>query len=223
MAGTQRQYRQLIAGALLALASLTSSFATAALTSGAAVSALVQPSWAELSDTQKQTLAPLEKDWDQLESPHRIKWLGVAERYPSMQPEEQARMQKQMLDWARLTPEERKVAREKYKNLKQVAPDKKEAIKQKWNEYQELSEDEKQQLKQKAAERKPTKAIVPTVNPVKPLSRLPALKLAPTVNSAALTPASSEDWPNIIPGPVPPNGTPLFPLPAAPKATTAGK
>ena len=214
MAGTQHRYRQLTCGILLALGALASSpIATAALPTGAAVAPLVQPTWDTLTDNQKTILAPLQSEWDTLELQRRIKWLGIAERYPSMQPEEQDRIRKQMVNWARLSPEERKLAREKYKNLKQVAPDQKEVIKQKWNEYQELSEEEKRDLKKQAKEKKPPKSQGNA--PIKPLSQPPALKLAPTSKHSALAPT---DWPNIIPGPVPPAGTTLYPLPGTPAA-----
>lgn len=208
MAGTQHRYRQLTIGVFLALCALTAPFATAALPTGAAVSPLAQPTWNNLTDSQKEVLAPLQSEWDTLELQRRIKWLGIAERYPAMQPEEQERITKQMVNWARLSPEERRLVREKYKNLQQIAPGQKEAIKQKWNEYQELSEEERLDLKKKAKEKKSPKS--PGARPIKPLSRPPALKLAPTTKNADLAPI---DWPNIIPGPVPPAGTTLYPLP----------
>lgn len=211
MAGTQRRHQQLILGLLLAFAGTLPPPATAALPTGAAVAPLVQPTWAELSEAQKTILAPLEKEWDQLELQRRIKWIGIADRYPSMLEAEQERIKKQMLSWALLTPEERKIAREKYKNLKQATPEKKEDIKQKWTEYLELSEEKKQLLKEKAVEKKPLAKA-----PVKPLSQAPVLKLAPGASKSNLSP---DEWPNVIVGPTPGRGKPLFPLPITLKAS----
>ncbi|WP_459948996.1 DUF3106 domain-containing protein [Denitratisoma sp. agr-D3] len=215
MAGTQRRLRQLIPGLLLAWVGIAPSLATAALAPDAAVSALALASWSDLTDNQKQILAPLEKVWDQLEPIHKIKWLRVTDRYPSLRPAEQERLQKQMLDWARLSPEERKQVREKFMNLKQAAPDKKEVIKQKWKEYEELSDEEKQQLKEKAEKAAASKLAksAPVTRPIKPLSQPPALKLVPTAKAVVFTPG--EDWPNVIPGPVPKAGSALFPLPSS--------
>lgn len=120
----------------------------------AVVPPLRQPTWAELTPEQKQILQPLSGEWDKLESYRQKKWLGIAQRYPALNPEEQARVQRRMKDWVRLSPEERKVAREKYKNLQKAPPEHKEAIKQKWQEYKQLPEEEKQRLKEEAARAK---------------------------------------------------------------------
>lgn len=212
MAGTQRQYRQLTVAVLLALSSVATNLAAAPVT-GTAVAPLPWSTWSDLSDSQKQVLSPLEKVWGQLDQQQQIKWVVVAERFPNMQPGEQERIRKQMLNWALLTPEQRKLVREKYKNLKQAPPDKREAIRQKWNEYQELSGEEKQELSQKAKERKITR--IPGAV-IKPLSRQTTAQSLPAIRNVDLGPFV-EDWPNVIPGPVPAAGTALYPLPAGPK------
>ncbi len=152
---------------------------------------LPQPSWAQLSTEQKSILAPLAGEWDSMDGFRRKKWLGIAQRYPSLSPDEQARMQRRMTDWAKLTPEERKRAREKYQSLQKAPPEKKEAVKQKWEEYKELPESEKSRLKAEAA-RKPT----PRPAPLKPAAvAKPTAPGAPT--TAANPPVSS---PQPVPG-----------------------
>ncbi|MGS0759360.1 DUF3106 domain-containing protein, partial [Roseateles sp. GG27B] len=47
---------------------------------------------------QKQTLAPLERDWDKLESSNKSKWLEVAARFPALPADEQTRLQERMRD-----------------------------------------------------------------------------------------------------------------------------
>lgn len=139
---------------------------------------LPQPSWAELSTEQKRILSPLAGEWDKMDGFRRKKWLGIAQRYPSLSPEEQARMQRRMTDWAKLTPEERKRAREKYQSLQKAPPEKKEAVKQKWQEYKDLPETEKNRLKAEAAG-KPT----PRPAPSKPsiAAKPPASSIPPPV------------------------------------------
>jgi len=137
---------------------------------------LSQPSWAELNAEQKRVLAPLSTEWDKMDGFRRKKWLGIAQRYPSLSAEEQTRMQRRMTDWAKLTPDERKRARDKYKSLQQATPEKKESVKLKWQEYKELPESEKSRLKAEAAQ-KPTprpgqskKATAPPKPPAVPSS-----------------------------------------------------
>ncbi len=130
---------------------------------------LSQPSWAQLNTEQKRALAPLAGEWDTMDGFRRKKWLGIAQRYPSLSPEEQARMQRRMTEWAKLPPEERKRAREKYRSLQKAPPEKKEAVKLKWEEYKELPESERNRLKAEASRkpkshRAPSKPTV-TANP----------------------------------------------------------
>ena len=145
----------------------------------AVVPPLKQPTWVELTQEQKQILAPLSGEWDKLESFRQKKWLGIAQRYPAMNEEEQSRVQRRMKDWVKLTPEERKAAREKYKNLQKAPPEHKEAFKQKWQEYKQLPEEEKQRLNEAAKAKpqpKPGKAVkaptatATTISPAPPPS-----------------------------------------------------
>ncbi len=116
---------------------------------------LSQPSWTELSAEQKRILSPLSAEWDKMNGFQRKKWIGIVKRYPALSTDEQARLQRRMTDWAKLTPDERKRAREKYKSLQKGPPEKKEAAKLKWQEYEELPDSEKVRLKTEAT-RKPT-------------------------------------------------------------------
>ena len=116
-------------------------------------SVVVRPAWIELSPEQRQTLAPLQDDWENFEKERRLKWIGIAKRYPKMQPEEQARVQRRMQAWANLTPEQRRQARESYKNLAKDK-DKHGNLREQWAEYQALPPEERQTLVPGPAEKK---------------------------------------------------------------------
>lgn len=107
-----------------------------------------QPGWSLLSTQQKIILAPLAGDWDQMENIRRKKWLGIAERFPKMTPNEQARIQERMREWSALTPAQRAKARDSFKEFNQLDPEKKLAAKKKWEAYSNLSDDEKLQVRQ---------------------------------------------------------------------------
>lgn len=111
-----------------------------------------QPGWSLLSTHQKIILAPLVGDWDQMENIRRKKWLGIAERFPKMTPEEQARVQQRMREWAALTPTQRAKVRDSYKEFNQLDPEKKLAVKKKWENYSNLSEEEKIRARQPKAQ-----------------------------------------------------------------------
>ncbi len=80
------------------------------------------PTWKQLTVAQRHVLAPLAGEWDKLDPDRRLKWIGVAERYPNLAPEQQQRLQSRMKEWAALSTEEREAAREKFKNLQQLPP-----------------------------------------------------------------------------------------------------
>lgn len=119
-----------------------------------ALNSFSQPSWSELSIEQKTVLAPLVNDWDELEPYRKKKWLGIAQRFGTLAPEEKARVQTRMKEWARLSPAERKAARDSFTSMRKAPAEHhgimKETIRQKWQEYSELPEDEKKQLRSEA-------------------------------------------------------------------------
>ena len=133
-----------------------------------------QPGWVALTPEQRTILAPLEKEWGQMDAFRRKKWIGIAERYPEMNATEQASMQRNMREWARLAPEERRIAREKYKTLSRVSPEERQFVKQKWEEYSQLTDAEKERLRSKA----PKKSKVTT--PAQPSADVTAAKRVAT-------------------------------------------
>lgn len=132
--------RRLVAGITLAFCLLAAGSAIAAQEAR-------QPSWAELTSTQKQILAPVYGEWDNMPAIQRKRLLDVSKRYPKMKPNEQQRIQTQLKDWAKLTHEERALARKKYEKLKQLPPEKRQEVHKKWQEYQQLPEEKKEQLR----------------------------------------------------------------------------
>jgi len=83
-----------------------------------AMSPVKQSSWATLTPQQREVLAPLSGEWNNLDSYRRKKWLEIVQRYPTMTVDEQQRVQLRMKDWANLSPEEREQAREQYRMQK---------------------------------------------------------------------------------------------------------
>lgn len=151
----------------------------------AIVPPLPQPSWKELNTDQQRILAPLSGEWDKMEGFRRKKWLGIAQRYQTLSPEEQVRMQRRMTAWAKLSPEERKRARDQYLSLKKASPEKKEQVKQKWEAYNDLPEAEKARLKAEA-----THKSTPRPLPSRPPVKKPREADAPAPSAAATSNAT---------------------------------
>jgi hypothetical protein len=112
---------------------------------------LSKPLWTELNPVQQEALAPLAADWDKLDGARKKKWLVLTNRYASLTPEQQARMQERMREWVKLTPDERRVARESYSRTKKLEPDQKSA---QWQEYQQLPDEQKKKLADEAVIKK---------------------------------------------------------------------
>jgi hypothetical protein len=110
-----------------------------------------QPKWNELPFQQQSVLAPLASDWDKMENYRRKKWLGIAQRFATMTPDERQRVQAQMYEWAKLSPQQRQAARIKYQTVTQLPPEKKQELKQQWEAYSSLPEEERRRLQEQAA------------------------------------------------------------------------
>lgn len=94
------------------------------------------PAWSELTPEQRTILAPLAREWDELDGTRRKKWIAIAKRYPRMKPQAQERLQKRMGDWAKLTPEQRQAARERYQQLRKLSPEQRRQVARQWRAYQ---------------------------------------------------------------------------------------
>lgn len=170
------------------------------------VTPLDQPNWSALTSDQKTILAPLASEWNAMEAFRRKKWLGVSLRYPDMSQEEQASVQRNMREWARLAPSERKAAREKFKTLQKFPPEDRQAVKQKWAEYSTLPQEKRDSLKKEAAQRPAPKT------PTKPPTASPG---APPTTSGA-NPAVTSRSPL---SPLKPLQSPLVPQQVVQKTT----
>ncbi len=167
-----------IAVAVAALCLSHAATARQAAPAAAAVKAPVtldKPLWKELSRPQQVALDPLQREWDTMEGVRKQKWLEIANRYSSMKPDEQQRVQERMRAWIKMTPEERRVVRENYTMSKKLDKSQKSA---QWEQYQQLPEEEKRKLAADAATKKGVTALPPksqpkAVAPVKPLPVTP--------------------------------------------------
>lgn len=112
--------------------------------------------WGHLTPAQREILAPFGQDWDHFTEVRKLKWLGIADRYPKMTPPEQANVRARMQEWAQLTPQDREKAREQYKKLRTAPSAERRQLEQKWREYDALPSEQKQALK--AAPRIPPSA-----------------------------------------------------------------
>lgn len=136
-------------------------------------------SWNELTPAQRQALEPLAPEWNNLTTDRKTKWLTIANKYHTMQPAEQERIQARMRDWIKLTPEQRRIARESYARAKKLNPEQKSA---QWEQYQQLSEEHKKELAANPVRKPlattpppPSQAKAKTVPPIKSASK-PALE-----------------------------------------------
>jgi hypothetical protein len=130
------------------------------------------PVWSSLSLQQRGALAPLERDWANIDASRKQKWLEIANRYPTMPPDERERIQQRMGEWARMTPAERGQARLSFQEAKQLSPQQRQA---RWEAYQALPEDERRALANRAQ---------PKVEKARPAASAP-LAAVPKQNLAA--------------------------------------
>jgi hypothetical protein len=101
------------------------------------------PSWSALTPAQQSALAPLKKDWSDIDAMRKQKWLEIAARLPSLPPDERQRIQERMTEWARMTPEERGRARLQFQEARQISPHERQA---RWDAYMALPVEERRAL-----------------------------------------------------------------------------
>jgi hypothetical protein len=167
-----------------------------------------KPLWRSLTPAQQVALQPLQAEWDQMDGVRKQKWLQLANRFATLQPAEQERVQERMRAWAKLTPEQRELARETYTRTRKIAPEQKNAT---WESYQQLPEEQKKKLAASATARKsprvvPSQASGKVVAPLgQGATSCPAGMVKNTVSAAP-------------PCVTPPPPVPVQPAPAQPPA-----
>ncbi|MEJ6001777.1 DUF3106 domain-containing protein [Paucibacter soli] len=149
------------AAAEAASAAPASSVASATSTASAAMVAKPLPArpaasllgisnWQALSPAQRSALAPLQHEWDKLDSSRRGKWLEVAARFHALPADEQARIRERMIEWTRLSPIERQQARVGFQS---TPPLKNDELQAKWEAYQALPPERRQALADRASQK----------------------------------------------------------------------
>jgi hypothetical protein len=104
--------------------------------------------WRDLKPAQQAVLKPLEREWPTIGTLHKEKWLELSGGFAKRPPDEQARIQARMTEWARLTPQERSQARLNFQDAKQLPATDRKA---RWEAYQALPPEKKQQLAARGA------------------------------------------------------------------------
>jgi hypothetical protein len=154
---------------------------------------LVRPLWSELTPLQQQALAPLAGEWDQLDTFRKGKWLAIGNRYHSMKPDEQNRVQERMREWIKLTPEQRKMARESFARAKKLDSTQKN---EHWQQYQQLPEEQKKKLAEDATAKKKVATLPSAASQAKNEKPVPPIKSAPKpVIEQSVTPKAATQAP----------------------------
>ena len=149
----------------------------------AASMAAATDTWASLSNSDKQALAPLEKSWSALSEGQRRKWVAIAKTYPALGTTEREKLHSRMAEWAALSPKDREAARLNFAQAKAINPSDRTAN---WEAYQALSPQEREKLA-KGAKSKPVGAAV-SVRPVAPekLTPVPVTRHTPAEERSAV-------------------------------------
>lgn len=103
--------------------------------------------WRELTPAQRDVLAPLARQWPQMDDTAREKWLNVAARYKQLSPAEQSRVRERMTQWSNLPPQARGEARLRFQQSRQLPPEERQ---RKWEAYQALPPETREALSRRA-------------------------------------------------------------------------
>ena len=151
LANARRTGPTIVVAALMALCAAQAFAQAPRAAGGASAPAPVREEgvrWQALTPAQREALAPLEREWPRIDAPRKQKWITLAARMKTLPPEERARINARMVEWAKLTPAERGQARLRFEEARQSpVPDRSEA----WRAYQALPPEQRQQLAARAA------------------------------------------------------------------------
>jgi len=89
------------------------------------------PFWKDLTPQQQQVLAPVAAEWDTYTARGRKRYVAIADRYPKLKPDEQARVTARLKSWASLSRQDRDKARENFRKVRKLPPEKQAEVKQK--------------------------------------------------------------------------------------------
>ncbi|MDH4188772.1 MAG: DUF3106 domain-containing protein [Betaproteobacteria bacterium] len=154
------------------------------------------PVWTDLTSQEREILAPLAEDWNNLDPARKRKWRGIANRYPKMNPTAQRRVQMRMEAWAKLTPEQRRAARDGYRRIEKIPPEKRKDLRKNWEEYKALPP--QQRKASRNAKSPKTDASAPPTQPDVAPGAAPGA--APKSPAAGLAPPDRGDAPSIDSG-----------------------
>jgi len=153
--------------------------------------------WQKLSDRQKQALAPLRDQWDNLTAQQRTKWLNISDTFLQLSDDEQMTMHGRMGEWARLSAKDRNAARFNFNSTRSLSIDDKRA---QWEAYQSLPAQDKQQLS--SGPKPPIKSAARTTLPANNrLVRPPALPVKTPKGIPLVAPSLPVDPKTLLPKP----------------------
>ncbi|MEY2655528.1 MAG: hypothetical protein RLZZ524_2556 [Pseudomonadota bacterium] len=163
---------------------------------------LGNPTWSELSPKEQQALQPLKEQWGTIDTVRKQKWRDIAERFPAMTADQQARTTSRMAEWAAMSPAQRNAARLQFEQVRQVPATERQA---RWDAYQSLPSEQREALVKQAETR-----------PAPPKAGKPAARLEAAADKGAQAPQ-----PSARPQPVGP-GTVQAPVGASTRPITQG-
>ncbi len=99
-----------------------------------------KPGWSDLSNSQRQLLAPFESQWQELPLNEKRAWADLASRFPQMSEQDQLRVQRRVSEWAALSPEQRKLARANFRMARQSGTANLQAD---WERYQAMTPEQR--------------------------------------------------------------------------------
>lgn len=100
--------------------------------------------WSQLTASQKQILAPFQKQWDSWPVADKRAWIGLANRFPELTQSNQERANRRIREWATLSGEQRNTARS---NIKLSRERQRTERAEEWNRYQQMTPEQKKVLR----------------------------------------------------------------------------
>lgn len=102
--------------------------------------------WRSLDATQREMLAPLQKEWDTLTSYRQTRMLERAKHWATLPPEQREEIRQRIARWQQMTPQQRQQARDNRHKYHELSPAQRKQLDATYERFQHLPPEQRDRL-----------------------------------------------------------------------------
>jgi hypothetical protein len=104
--------------------------------------------WSELTEAQRNTLAPFEQQWNSLPAQRQQRLLQGADRWQNLGPNERREAQNRLREWNSQSPEQQQRIREQFNRFRALPQEEQTIVRDRFQSFQALPENRRYELRE---------------------------------------------------------------------------